>query len=150
VSGSRLRLDPASYEVLRQQVLRRDDWRCQSCGAMANLEVHHQEFRSHSGADSEENLITLCYACHGRVHGRNGWKQTSHRTQLPATDCPCHYSRGRIFTTGSRGSLQAAAMRQSYTNRTGCTLLALKIKPPRFAGDVVPGNTLSIAGTAVP
>ena len=69
MSGSRL--DAASYEALRQQVLRRDDWRCQSCGAMSNLDVHHQEFRSHSGADSEDNLITLCSACHRRVHGRN-------------------------------------------------------------------------------
>jgi len=64
------RLDPLSYESLRQQILRRDDWRCRSCGAMSNLEVHHREFRSHSGADSEENLITLCTACHARVHGR--------------------------------------------------------------------------------
>ena len=58
--GRRLRLDPLSYESLRQQILRRDGWRCQSCGTMSNLEVHHMEFRSHSGADSEENLITLC------------------------------------------------------------------------------------------
>ena len=61
---SRLRLDPVSYESLRQQVLRRDGWRCQSCGAMSNLEVHHQQFRSQSGEDSELNLITLCTACH--------------------------------------------------------------------------------------
>ena len=46
---ARLRLDPTSYESLRQQVLRRDGWRCQACGAMSNLEVHHQQFRSHSG-----------------------------------------------------------------------------------------------------
>jgi 5-methylcytosine-specific restriction endonuclease McrA len=64
------RLDLMSYESLRQQVLRRDGWRCQFCGAMSNLEVHHREFRSHSGADSEENLITLCTACHARVHRR--------------------------------------------------------------------------------
>jgi 5-methylcytosine-specific restriction endonuclease McrA len=64
------RLDPLSYESLRQQILRRDDWRCQSCGAMSCLEVHHMEFRSHSGADSEENLITLCTACHAAVHSR--------------------------------------------------------------------------------
>ena len=63
-----LRLDALSYESLRQQILRRDDWRCQSCGAMTNLEVHHREFRSHSGADSEENLITLCVDCHRRAH----------------------------------------------------------------------------------
>ena len=63
-----LRLDPAAYEALRQLVLRRDGWRCQSCGTMANLEVHHRQFRSHSGDDSEENLITLCSNCHACVH----------------------------------------------------------------------------------
>src|ERR1039457_7101042 len=62
------RLDPLSYENLREQILRRDGWRCQSCGTMSNLEVHHREFRSHSGEDSEENLITLCSVCHARVH----------------------------------------------------------------------------------
>ena len=65
---SPLRLDPVSYERLRQQILSRDGWRCQSCGTMSNLEVHHSEFRSQSGSDSEENLITLCTACHARVH----------------------------------------------------------------------------------
>jgi len=64
----RLQLGPISYESLREQVLRRDGWRCQSCGTMSNLEVHHQQFRSHSGDDSEENLITLCAACHALVH----------------------------------------------------------------------------------
>jgi 5-methylcytosine-specific restriction endonuclease McrA len=67
---ARLRLDPLSYESLRQQILRRDGWRCQSCGTMSNLEVHHREFRSHSGSDSEENLIALFAACHARVHRR--------------------------------------------------------------------------------
>jgi 5-methylcytosine-specific restriction endonuclease McrA len=66
--GARLRLDPVKYESLRQQILRRDGWRCQSCGAMSNLEVHHREFRSHSGGDSESNLITLCTQCHDRKH----------------------------------------------------------------------------------
>jgi len=66
--GTRLRLDPKSYESLRQHVLRRDGWRCQSCGAMSTLEVHHQSFRSHAGEDSDENLITLCANCHNAVH----------------------------------------------------------------------------------
>ncbi len=67
---ARLRLDPLSYEGLRQQILLRDGWRCQSCGTMSNLEVHHMKFRSRSGEDSEENLITLCAACHASVHRR--------------------------------------------------------------------------------
>jgi len=68
--AARLRLDRLSYESLRQQILRRDGWRCQSCGTMSNLEVHHREFRSHSGSDSKENLITLYTACHSRMHRR--------------------------------------------------------------------------------
>jgi len=64
----RLRLDCDLYDQLRNQVLRRDGWKCQACGTMSNLEVHHKEFRSHSGHDSEQNLITLCAACHTRLH----------------------------------------------------------------------------------
>jgi len=63
-----VRLDPKPYEQLRNQVLRRDGWRCQLCGAMSNLEVHHQELRSQSGDDSEQNLITLCAECHAALH----------------------------------------------------------------------------------
>ena len=66
---TRLRLDPMSYEEQRQQVLRRDGWRCQSCGTMSNLEVHRKEFRSHAGEDSELNLIPLCATCHASAHG---------------------------------------------------------------------------------
>jgi len=66
-----LQLGLESYENLRQQVLRRDGWRCQSCGAMSNLEVHHKQFRSRSGNDSEQNLITLCSTCHAQTHGRS-------------------------------------------------------------------------------
>jgi 5-methylcytosine-specific restriction endonuclease McrA len=51
-----LRLDPTSYERLHQQILNRDGWTCQFCGAMSNLEVHHKKFRSESGDDTEENL----------------------------------------------------------------------------------------------
>ena len=66
-----VRLDPISYEGLRQQVLGRDGWRCQSCGTMSNLEVHHKQFRSQSGCDTEANLITLCWVCHRYAHNRS-------------------------------------------------------------------------------
>jgi 5-methylcytosine-specific restriction endonuclease McrA len=65
----RLQLDPELYEQLRKQVLRRDGWKCQICGTRSNLEVHHKEFRSEGGDDSEQNLITLCVECHASYHG---------------------------------------------------------------------------------
>jgi 5-methylcytosine-specific restriction endonuclease McrA len=64
----RICLDPKAYGQLCRQVLRRDGWRCQTCGSMTNLQVHHIELRSQSGADAEENLITLCSDCHDRIH----------------------------------------------------------------------------------
>jgi 5-methylcytosine-specific restriction endonuclease McrA len=63
-----MRLEPQLYEQLRNHVLQRDGWRCQACGTMSNLEVHHKEFRSQSGDDSEQNLITLCVVCHASLH----------------------------------------------------------------------------------
>ena len=65
---SPLRLAPKLYEDLRRQVLRRDGWRCQSCGALSHLEVHHRQLRSRAGDDAEQNLITLCNACHAILH----------------------------------------------------------------------------------
>ena len=42
--------------------------RSQACGSMQHLQVHHLKFRSQSGADVEQNLITLCAACHAQMH----------------------------------------------------------------------------------
>jgi 5-methylcytosine-specific restriction endonuclease McrA len=62
-------LDPEAYHQLHREVLKRDSWKCQVCGARKNLQVHHLEFRSRSGDDREHNLITLCGDCHRQVHG---------------------------------------------------------------------------------
>ena len=67
----RLRLDSESYRKLHRQVLERDGWRCQICGSMQQLQVHHLKFRSQSGADEEQNLITLCAECHLRIHSND-------------------------------------------------------------------------------
>jgi 5-methylcytosine-specific restriction endonuclease McrA len=64
----RLRLDVDAYQQLCYGVLKRDGWKCQACGSMQQLQVHHKKFRSHSGDDSEANLITLCTGCHDETH----------------------------------------------------------------------------------
>ena len=64
----RVKLDPEAYAQLCRQVLERDGWRCQSCGSASQLQVHHLRFRSALGDDSIENLITLCFSCHEKIH----------------------------------------------------------------------------------
>lgn len=65
-----VRLNAKAYQELCKQVLERDGWRCQSCGSLYAVEVHHQRFRSHQGANAESNLITLCDRCHREIHER--------------------------------------------------------------------------------
>jgi 5-methylcytosine-specific restriction endonuclease McrA len=38
---------------------------------MQHLQVHHLKFRSQSGGDEEQNLITLCAECHAQLHRRS-------------------------------------------------------------------------------
>jgi 5-methylcytosine-specific restriction endonuclease McrA len=51
-----------------KRVLDRDNWRCQKCGAVKDLQIHHQRHRSQLGNDSLENLVTLCAYCHMEEH----------------------------------------------------------------------------------
>jgi len=64
----RVRLDADAYRALRWKVLERDAWRCQRCGSISGLEVHHMQRRSRQGEDSEENLVSLCPECHRAIH----------------------------------------------------------------------------------
>jgi 5-methylcytosine-specific restriction endonuclease McrA len=72
-----IRLDRTQYSELHRAILQRDGWRCQVCGTRSHLEVHHQQFRSQSGEDTEGNLITLCHECHSAEHGSEKNRNTA-------------------------------------------------------------------------
>ena len=55
----RIKLGKEVYRRLMKRVLERDGWRCQKCGALDNLQVHHQIKRSQQGDDALTNLVTL-------------------------------------------------------------------------------------------
>ncbi len=58
----------------RRRVLARDRHRCRApgCSSTRFLEIHHIVPRKQGGANTEENLITLCGACHRQAHRRPG------------------------------------------------------------------------------
>ncbi len=61
----------ARFGGLRERVLARDHHQCRVCGDSAWLVVHHRRPRH-----AYDNLITLCAACHARLHrlqGMNRW-----------------------------------------------------------------------------
>ena len=77
----RLKLDSKDYRLLCEEVLKRDGWRCQMCGSLRNLQVHHKEFRSRLGDDSAQNLITLCVDCHRTQHIFEKCARLSHSSE---------------------------------------------------------------------
>jgi hypothetical protein len=62
------RLDFKSYRQLRRQVLERTGRRCQSCGGMQHVQVHHREHRSQSGSES---YYAMCRMPRAHSFGRN-------------------------------------------------------------------------------
>lgn len=63
---------PAS-RIFKAEVLKRDNYQCQSCGNRFNLDVHHKDGNSYHRVKQQtnnkmDNLITLCHKCHLRLH----------------------------------------------------------------------------------
>jgi len=54
----------------REQVLKRDNYTCQKCGAKTNLQVHHLKYipGRRPWEYKRELLITLCSSCHKKEH----------------------------------------------------------------------------------
>jgi len=56
-------------ENLRIACLMRDQYTCQQCGKQkVVLQAHHILYREHGGKDTLSNLLTLCEACHTKLH----------------------------------------------------------------------------------
>ena len=54
----------------RSVVLKRDSYKCASCGARAS-QVHHKKYaRRNIGKEPIEWLVSLCDPCHRKQHGR--------------------------------------------------------------------------------
>lgn len=68
------RIGPLWWRNAVQMALERAGNKCEDCGSVDKLEVHHKELlepweqRHNSYKNSQDNLKVLCRACHERVH----------------------------------------------------------------------------------
>lgn len=60
-------LKTQAWEDMRQKIFRRDGFKCVICHEAKNLNVHHITYEN-LGAEKESDLVTLCQACHEKVH----------------------------------------------------------------------------------
>lgn len=60
---------PDDWDKRRKQVLERDGYECQDCGATDKpLHVHHVTPISEGGNHNLSNLEALCESCHAKEH----------------------------------------------------------------------------------
>lgn len=64
-------LSKREWRELRQQVLERDNYTCQQCGATDVVLVAHHIIPHPDGPDAFDNLVSWCRACHVRYHSLN-------------------------------------------------------------------------------
>lgn len=62
-------LERPEWKEKRERILKRDDHRCQRCGATDNLQVHHFNYDAPTPWDvPDQYLMTLCKDCHKDYH----------------------------------------------------------------------------------
>lgn len=59
-------LKSATWKDIREEILKRDDYKCQKCGN-TGYDVHHKTYKNW-GNEKLEDLITLCRTCHEQWH----------------------------------------------------------------------------------
>lgn len=59
---------PENWNELKNQILKRDGYRCGNCGSMTDLHVHHIVPLSKGGTNQLSNLRTICKECHKKIH----------------------------------------------------------------------------------
>ena len=63
------RPDDATWELIRQAILKRDGYQCKLClSGDTELHVHHLIPVKQGGETVPANLLTLCRLCHGTIH----------------------------------------------------------------------------------
>lgn len=58
------------WKSVRRRKLFDADFKCERCGRLTGLEVHHKTY-DRLGAERMEDLAVLCRVCHRQEHGRS-------------------------------------------------------------------------------
>src|SRR5205807_6822812 len=75
----------APYRRLMKGIFERGGWRCQKCGSLEHLQIHHKVHRSQQGDDALRNLVTLCAYCHLEEHGQLSYSSAATQVSRPTS-----------------------------------------------------------------
>jgi hypothetical protein len=127
--------------AIRRSVLRRDGGRCRvpGCRHATFVDVHHLVSRSEGGANTTENLVTLCSAHHRAVH------RGKVVAQGPAPDVRFFHADGTVYG----GALTSAQAVSRMRARSALVAMGYSVREARVALDRVGCDTGASAETLI-
>jgi len=94
------------WKARRRWILKRANNKCEKCGAIGILHIHHKVYHEDFGHDKPEDLIALCPPCHAAEHPTNGGLLQKAREFRRDNDTWCiHQSKSFIFSTNGRATM---------------------------------------------
>lgn len=70
-------IESPRWQILRKQVLKRDQYTCQGCGINGvPLEVHHITYINYE-FEQLSDLVSVCRDCHQAIHDKHGYDYTN-------------------------------------------------------------------------
>ncbi|MBI1924005.1 HNH endonuclease [Candidatus Poribacteria bacterium] len=135
-------------ENQRIATLMRDGYQCTQCGEKnTRLQAHHMIWKEHGGKDTIENLITLCHACHVKVHEGKLFLDTSGVSGF-ADQIAQRTMQGKAYLYETLGQMakvskvfgyQTSAYRKSFDFKKSHDVDALCVATLQ-TGEVIPKN----------
>ena len=95
------------WKKLRQEVMRRDGFRCVDCGRKNHLQAHHTFYHAELTEHVAADFVTVCFRCHQKRHG------------LGFRPAP------KKFGPKRQARLRAALKPSSFMRALNCTSVAL-------------------------
>lgn len=102
--------------AVRRAVLARDNYRCQSCGSTAQLNVDHIKPVARGGNNSLKNLQTLCWPCN-RAKNVSTYNYANRRKNWRRSD---PISKSQKKTHKRSGDMYARAQKRQAKQSGGC------------------------------
>lgn len=121
---------------------------CVACGSTDDLQHHHLVMRSEGGSEDEANLITLCTACHHKVHERQMHGSYNHGKLVKAAQAKARASGRRMGrrTWGDRHPMAVDLARRLRNERRSLRQIARELFAAGYcstSGRQVPKSTIS-------
>ena len=130
----------SNWDLLRKNVMKRDDYKCSSCGSTSNLTIDHKIPLSLGGTNALSNLQTLCRDCHEDKHYCNFLDKKFDAND----DYGVNYRPSNKIQTIIRAVNNKSKVKIHYVDREGVKSLRVISPKKIYKGYRYQGNTVCV------